>query len=80
MKQSSTTLRQLIEWDRELVLELSKTGISIIDAMPGDSNKIGVHVLNPTMFELYDAIETAMKDNYPAIYCHTPFTFNRGEK
>lgn len=45
-------------------------GIKILTAKAGDQYKVGIHLLHPDLDALADALDTAIKDMFPAIYIH----------
>jgi len=53
-------------------------GIKIIMAASVvDSNRVAIHLLNPNLDDLEDAIMTAERDNFPAIVIHSNATWGR---
>lgn len=56
---------------RDIAKRYSKCGIKLIRANDlSDRNKIGIHLQNPTSSTLWEALETAMRDLFPAVYVH----------
>lgn len=42
-----------------------------------DAQRVAIHLLNPTPGEVFDAIDTACRDNFPAVVIHTRRTFGK---
>lgn len=45
-----------------------------------DASKIGIHLLNPDDYEISDAQEKAVRDNFKTIWVHTKRTFGKVSK
>lgn len=41
------------------------------NATQASINSVGIHLRDATQWDFYDALETAQKDNFPAIYVHS---------
>jgi len=59
--------------------DIKASGVKVIRVKSFDSKSmIGIHLLMPTQRELEDAVETALRDMFPAIYIHTFSTWAAG--
>ena len=60
---------ELIEFatDNKILIHNAKT--------PKDANKIAIHLLNPTLADIADALDGAVRDNFKCIVCHTVLTW-----
>lgn len=47
----------------------------VLASRKSDQNRVAIHLLEPTEAELYQALETAEKDNFKCIVLHTKFTW-----
>lgn len=45
-----------------------------------DKNRVGIHLLKPTEFELMDAIDRAFHDGFDMIFVHTKRTWPKGSR
>ena len=54
-------------------------GIEVMDA-EADAEHVAIHLLEPDVREVDEAIERAYVDGFQLIICHTPKTWPRGEK
>lgn len=70
-----TTLFQILK-KRELKDRAESIGVKLITATRSeDRNIVGIHVVNPTLRDIEDALETAERDLYPAIVIHSMKTW-----
>lgn len=61
---------------QELFDVAHELGIKIVVAQTKqDSNRIAIHLLNPNLDALEDAINVAERDSFPAIVIHSNKTF-----
>lgn len=61
---------------RELIKAANEIGIKVVKAKnPKDAQSVGIHLLNPTLDELQDAIMTAERDLFPRIVIHSNATW-----
>lgn len=47
-----------------------QNNIQVFQGTPNNKHRIGIHLKEPTQSEIYEAVDTAIKDSYPAIYLH----------
>lgn len=62
---------------RQKLLEYAfDNGIKVISAKSKEDNgKIAIHLLNPDLRAFEDAIDVALRDNFPVIVLHSNKTF-----
>ena len=61
----------------KITKQMKETGIKFVKVKnSSDSNKVGIHLFEPTQKELEESTETAIKDVFPTIFIHTKKTWN----
>lgn len=61
---------------RELIEAANQIGIKVIKAKNAkDAQCVGVHLLNPTLDELMDAVNVAERDMFPRVVIHNSRTW-----
>jgi hypothetical protein len=50
-------------------------GVRIIPANFDDNNRIAIHLLNPSLSEIENALEQAERDNFPLICVHSSMSW-----
>lgn len=67
---------QVFKLNRKLRKTMGTDAPRVIKATQAeDSMIIAIHLLNPLLVEIDDALEVAMKDNFKCIVIHTTKTF-----
>jgi hypothetical protein len=65
---------------QELFDQAAELGIRIrLAKKVKDANRIAIHLLNPDLDMLEDALHTAERDNFPEIVIHSAATFAKTE-